>query len=267
MKKFKWSKTEYKLKSIIKAILTPIIDNFIYTIKYAGMKVKLKGGFEFLRKWNFLDKEEKYFLDFNLTDKIIYDIGSHIGILTIFFAKSAKFVVAFEPNPETFIKLIKNVHLNSIENVKILNLGIGNKKDKSIIVMRKYNPGSGSMDKEIQNKITSETGTKNVEVNIDTLDNCFKEYNLPKPDFIKIDIEGLEYDALIGMNEIIKNWKPSLYIEIHGADYQCKLTNINRIVNYLYKRSYNIYHIESGKVISRKNVSAALEGHIYCTSK
>ena len=113
----------------------------------------------------------------------------------------------------------------------------------------------------------SETGTKNVEVNIDTLDNCFKEYNLPKPDFIKIDIEGLEYDALIGMNEIIKNWKPSLYIEIHGADYQCKLTNINRIVNYLYKRSYNIYHIESGKVISRKNVSAALEGHIYCTSK
>lgn len=125
MRKYKWTKVENKLKRIIKAILLPIIDNITYTIKYGDTNIRLKGGFYFL-----------------------HDIGSHIGILTIFFAKSSREVVAFEPNQETFLKLKKNVRLNGIYNVEFLNIAIGSRRETKTLIMPKFFPGSGSLGKK-----------------------------------------------------------------------------------------------------------------------
>jgi hypothetical protein len=87
---------------------------------------------------------------------------------------------------------------------------------------------------------------------------------LSKPDFIKIDVEGLEMDVLLGMGKTIKNYKPKLFIEIHGHDTKSKIKNAQEIVEFLVTKGYSIRHVESGDVINSHNARIAKEGHLYC---
>lgn len=82
-------KIKYVLRSLIKSVLTPITNDYIYIIKYGGIEVTVKGGLEFLSVSHHSTPEERFLSNLHLQGKTIYDLGSHIGILTIFFAKSS----------------------------------------------------------------------------------------------------------------------------------------------------------------------------------
>jgi FkbM family methyltransferase len=74
-------------------------------------------------------------------------------------------------------------------------------------------------------------------INFDKLDNKIKV--LDENSFIKFDIEGAELDALKGMSEIIKNYKPNLAVSIyHGSN------DFFEIPHYLIKNYSNIYKFE-----------------------
>ncbi len=87
----------------------------------------------------------------------------------------------------------------------------------------------GSLDEKIQSQIIKEGNFKQLKVKVDKLDNIITTFNLPKPDFIKIDIEGMEYKALLGMSQTVQYYFPKFYIEIHGVDENSKFENIHRI--------------------------------------
>lgn len=54
---------------------------------------------------------------YNYSDGVVVDIGGYIGDTAIYFAKKgAKYVFTYEPNPLNFEYLLKNVHLNKLEN-------------------------------------------------------------------------------------------------------------------------------------------------------
>jgi hypothetical protein len=67
------------------------------------------------------------------------------------------------------------------------------------------------------------------------------------------------------MRGIIKDYKPKLFIEIHGVDMQRKIENVQRVVDFLITREYCIYHIESGETITSSNAQIAREESLYCT--
>ena len=255
---------KYYMKSMIKACLLPITKRLCYSIKYGGVRLKLRGGLNFLR-FKRLDQEEQFLCNLDLKEKIIYDVGSHIGILTIFFAKKCGGgrVISFEPNPETYLQLQNNVQLNQVNNVEILSMGIGDKQEIKTLAVRKYYPGSGSMEDDIKSDILREK-YKTFQVEVDTLDNCIEKKDLPKPDLIKIDIEGMEYNALLGMAETLSKYKPLLYIEIHGSNERNKIENIQKIVKFIESHDYSIYHVESKQKIDDNNFLMAKKGHIFC---
>lgn len=157
-----------------------------------------------------------------------------------------------------------NVELNGLDNVEILNIGIGDKRETKTLVVRCYNSATGSMEKNIQSHILKEIWSKSLQVEVDTLDRCIEANKLPKPDFIKIDIEGMEHNALLGMAETISKYKPSMYIEIHGADKESKIENVQRIVRFLDLYGYSIYHVESEQAVTNNNAQIIKEGHIFC---
>jgi hypothetical protein len=99
---------------------------------------------------------------------------------------------------------------------------------------------------------------------VDSLDHIVLMNHLPKPDFIKIDIEGMEYEALLGMAQVVHECFPSLYIEIHGADEGSKTANIRRIVELLQSWGYSILHVESKQNITGDNHQVGATGHIFC---
>jgi len=108
-------------------------------------------------------------------------------------------------------------------------------------------------------------GTIVEEIPIITLDEETPQAGLPAPDFIKIDIEGWEIEALRGARHTLESHKPALFLEMHGETMREKKRKVAEIVAFLWDINYRrIQHIETGVAITPDNASLAIEGHLYC---
>lgn len=261
--------TEYtsRIKATITSALMSLVKNRVYTSRSGLVKgLKRKGGLGFIPRQPQL--EEKFLLGLDINGQTIYDIGGNAGLFTIFFAQSVGKngkVITFEPNPESCNMIFEHLKLNDFDNIEVRQIALGKKREKATLAIRKSDTGTGSLQEDIKASILQEKGAKTIQVEIDTIDNQITTNNLPKPDFVKIDVEGLERDVLEGMRGVIKDYKPKLFIEIHGVDMQRKIENVQRVVNFLIAREYSIYHVESGEIITSSNAQIAKEGHIFCT--
>jgi len=246
--------------------MTTVSKNHVYTARFGGEKFKLRGDLGFWLLWRRDTGEERFLTALSLNGKTVYDVGSYIGVLTVFFAKTVGEngrVVAFEPNPDNFTKAKGKVKLNGLDNVHLVDVGIGSQRRTTELTFPRWRAGAGSMDDGIRQRIVKDGKFESIEVQVDTLDNCIEANRLPTPDLVKIDIEGMEYDALVGMAETIRRHRPALYIEIHGADVNTRMLNARRLWEFLHSREYSISHVESGQAIT-DHTQIAKEGHIYC---
>jgi len=82
---------------------------------------------------------------------------------------------------------------------------------------------------------------------------------------VKIDIEGMELQALQGMHRLLLDRRPELYIEMHGATTKEKVENAHAVTAYLEERGYKIYDVEHGDYITLATLGDRRPGHIYCT--
>lgn len=143
-----------------------------------------------------------------LKGSIVFDCGSCHGDSTwqLNYDLKPKLVVSIEPMKNLYQQLLRNIRLNRIINVLPLNIGVGDK----ITTAHMTNKGGMSSISE-----------KGVLVKIDTIDNIVNRENLGHIGLIKMDIEGYEYNALIGARETIKRHKPALIIAIYhkGRDF------------------------------------------------
>jgi FkbM family methyltransferase len=215
-----------------------------------------------------ITQEEAFLTSLDLRGKTVYDIGGFIGLLSVVFAKATGptgKVIVFEPNEQNYTQLLDNIRLNRVANVKALKLGIADSKNNDrLFLVRESVAATGSLDQEIQSQIIKEGNFRRFHIEVDTLDNVVVTHGLEKPDFIKIDIEGMEYQALLGMTEILRTRSPQFHIEIHGVDQASKRENISRIVEFLKPHGYSIWHVETRQFIDNGNSAIAQEGHIFC---
>jgi FkbM family methyltransferase len=141
------------------------------------------------------------------TNSVILDVGANIGNHSIFWATigKASVVHAFEPVPETYKILCKNIEINSISKVVTPhNIGLGKKQSAAVIDFHASDNIGGTSIKEsnILNKYV---------MRVDCLDNM--DLKLKKIDFIKIDVEGFEIDVLMGMLKTLEKYRPIVFIE------------------------------------------------------
>ena len=129
-------------------------------------------------------------------DDIIFDVGSHIGFFTINSAKKCGAggkVFCFEPNPDTFHRLKKNIEINGLKNVNPNNLAISDKKG-----LIKLKIGESSEGSTIMYKGSLEFYSKDIEIESVTLDEFITSKNIKNIDILKIDTEGAEVLILKG---------------------------------------------------------------------
>ena len=130
---------------------------------------------------------------------IVIDIGANIGYYTLMFAKlvgDTGKIYSFEPDPRNFLILEKNIQINGYNNIILEKKAVSNKLGKATLYVNENSAGS-SMHKP--NNVVDQ-----IYVDLITLDNYF-EVNAITPDFIKIDIEGYELNALKGMESILQS--------------------------------------------------------------
>jgi hypothetical protein len=105
------------------------------------------------------------------------------------------------------------------------------------------------------------------EIPITTLDEDIRDNGLPAPDFIKIDIEGMESEALLGARQTLAD-HPGLFLEMHGETINEKRRKVAEIVAILEEAGYrDITHVESSSRVTSSNTAVAVQGHLYCPSR
>lgn len=134
----------------------------------------------------YLDKiYAPYFL--GKKDLTILDVGANIGLATNYFAKYGK-VYAVEPCQEHFDCLTKMVEFNELKNVTPIQYAISTTNGEATFY-HSPNSTANSFFKMVE-------GADSEIVKTHTLGELFKEYKLEHVDFMKLDIEGSEYDVL-----------------------------------------------------------------------
>jgi len=156
---------------------------------------------------------EKYHV-FKEGDTIV-DAGANVGIFTIKAAKTVGaqgVVIAIEPSLDNLKFLETNIKLNDLKNTIVVRKGLWNKKGRKKLYLS-YMPGSHSL-------IYRENIDRFSEIEVDKLDSIVKETGIKKVDFIKMDIEGAEVEALEGARQILRNDDLKMIIELHGNPIQ-----------------------------------------------
>jgi FkbM family methyltransferase len=250
------------------------VDSFAYTARHGIARgLRRQGGLGWLpsfvprtSEWN---AEEAFARRLFLRGQTVYDVGGDQGLYAIFFADRVGErgqVVVFEPNPASCRRIRRNAEINGLRNIRIVPMGLGERRERLPFTVPVHEPARGTAVPSIASHIRNEVRAllPGMEIEVVALDEEIPRSGLPRPDFIKLDVEGMEYPALKGMSRTLAEHRPRLSIEIHGADRQEKVDNVRRVVALLEGLGYRIRHIESGTAIDGTNADLACEGHLDC---
>jgi len=164
-------------------------------------------------------------------DSIVLDIGAHIGSFTTFLAGIAKQVYAFEPAPKTFKKLFENTM--QFTNVLWWDVAIGDKdNNNSTLYLCPTDPG---MHRLYDSKWCKDG--KKITVEQMKIDSIIPDTK--KIDFVKLDIEGYEYHAIRGMQEVIKRDHPTIMMEWHPPSLIEAGSNPKEFYDFMLELGYN----------------------------
>jgi FkbM family methyltransferase len=252
---------------LVAFISQKLFGNFTYTVRHGLARgMRRKGGLGFLPVSAKPTEEEVFLGALPLEGKVVYDIGAFEGLLTLYFSRRAKQVIAFEPNPRNRAKCLENLRLNKIANVRLINEGVSNAPGTVTLVFDPLMPGAGTVDESIAQQISSSVdAARTVEITVLPLDEHLHRKELPPPDLIKIDIEGLEFQALQGMEQVLARYSPGLYIEMHGATVTEKLANAQAVVGFLDAHGYGVFDVENKRYLTPANLGGHRPSHLYCT--
>ncbi|MGB6946424.1 MAG: FkbM family methyltransferase [Bryobacteraceae bacterium] len=237
-----------------------LFDHFTYTVRHGLIRrMKRRGGLGWMPEWLSREtREEMFWHNLALDGLVVYDVGAFHGILTLFFASRCAQVIAYEPNQANHARLIENIALNSLENVRVRNLGVGAQPGSGTLHYDPTMAGGGSLHPSASAPVSQR-------IQITTLDRDIATASLPPPDLIKIDVEGWELEALEGARATLDAYHPALFLEMHGETLREKQRKAAEIIAFLYNAGYaDILHVETGAAITLANAALAAEGHLYC---
>ena len=187
--------------------------------------------YDCLKKGNVWEKSmlNKFVEIINEGDTVI-DCGANIGLhsleLSLLVGDNGN-VFSFEAIPAIYDCLNKTIELNEIENITTINNGLFSKDNEDLVFKSDLSGRSGLYRK-------SSVFTKSFTVKSITLDTYFKDYD-KKIHFIKIDVEGCEFEVLEGAKELIKKHKPKIIVEVWKS-----ITRTTQLFKWLEENDYSL---------------------------
>ena len=135
---------------------------------------------------------------------IVFDCGANIGSFSAIALSKGCEVHAFEPIPDTFALLKKNLRHYKSEKQYLNMIGLSNKTSIEDFYIH---PSSLS-----NSYLIADGNKERISIPVTTIDHYVKENNIKKVDFIKVNIEGAERHMLLGATDTIKKYRPKLSI-------------------------------------------------------
>lgn len=203
--------------------------SFISNVKYSNNENNCWAPF-----WEIFIKKVYEYKDIKVKKgDIVVDLGSNIGLFSIYsIFNGASKVYSVEALPTTYNYLFNNV---KNYNIDTLNVAISDGITKDFFISDRS--GSSSIYNKTEKKVT---------VNCLDFNNFIENYNINHINFLKIDIEGSEYDMFENINEnYLRNNIDIIFLEFHIINNY----NIDNIINKLINNNYECIITDRNEVV------------------
>jgi FkbM family methyltransferase len=168
----------------------------------------------------------------------VLDVGANIGHHSLFMSRlvgATGKVIALEPMLAMREQFEKSIALNSITNINIEPLALGEKESTETIYINKGSVASSSI-------VNTSKGDTEETIHVVTLDSLSLA-----PSFMKIDVEGYEYFALQGGEETVAQQHPVILLEYSPIYYRKSNPSHSKdIITFLRRHNYSIFDLEDG---------------------
>nr|WP_312577414.1 FkbM family methyltransferase [Sedimentibacter sp.] len=206
-----------------------LIEKINYSLYYFEMKIRYESYSNQYFEESIIKLEE---------DEVFVDGGAYIGDTVLEFINRTNnnynVIYSFEPDGKNFQRLLENC--SGLKNIKIINKGLWNAEN-----VLKF-----SADKEALSAF-EEMG--DIRVHVTSLDNILLEDHI-EPTFIKYDIEGSEYEALLGAKTVVQKYKPKLAICVyHKKEDLYEIPKLIKTLCHEYKLYLRHYSNSNGDTI------------------
>lgn len=149
------------------------------------------------------ENETRFLLDILRPGMIVLDIGAHVGYYTILAGLRVSpggAVHAFEPMASSYSRLLENVTLNQLDNVTANHCAVSDRAERATLwVGDPLNTGMSGLSRD-----EGLSGRKE-EVRAVTIDGYLDGLRIRRVDVVKIDIQGAEHAALVGMKQTLRS--------------------------------------------------------------
>ncbi len=203
---------------------TMIVNRLDYRMIDANLGIGV--GFQILESGAFDPAEIKIALDLLALRRRHYgdgvlaiDCGANIGVHTIEWAKAMVgwgSVLAIEAQERIYYALAGNIAINNCFNAMALHAAISSEAGTMKIPNPNYLVASSFGSLELRQRSNNEFIGQPINYAENTLEVstvALDDFNFPRVDFIKLDVEGMEMEALAGASKTIDRCRPILLIE------------------------------------------------------
>ncbi|TMI42696.1 FkbM family methyltransferase [Candidatus Bathyarchaeota archaeon] len=170
--------------------------------------------------------------------KLYIDAGANCGMWTLQASKHYDQVIAIEPTKTTAKALKTNLRSNGIRNVKVIEAAVSDKNGQRAFWTWPDGPMGNSLYYEPVT-YTSDYGVSRDPSLIRTI--TIDSLNV-NPTMIKLDVEGAEFDAILGAVNTIARCRPKLFVEIHHPENEQKI--IDTLPDYEWSKHHRLMQID-----------------------
>lgn len=193
----------------------------------------------------------------------VFDVGANVGdwTKTVLGIIPDAAIHSFEPCLGTFSTLKEN---NFPANVILNNFGLGSKNEEKDFYITGEDSTVNSL--YLRNDILDKNNCRKETISLKSLDNYCAEKNVDRIDFLKIDVEGNEFEVLLGAKRLLSENKIGLIQLEYGGTYIDSRVFLRDVFDYFHKDnkfSYSFYKILYNKIL-RVEYSEDLENFQYC---
>lgn len=227
----------FKLKTL--AFTKPVVKNIRYSNKNFNLLIDPKNGYLDSQIYALKLYEPHIVTQFikNIHEGYVcLDIGANIGHHTVIMSQCAGksgHVYAYEPIPYIREQMENSLAMNDIINVTTIPDALSDKEGEMILSI---NPGNVA-----GSSFVNDSKSEKMSVIVRTLDS----YDYKRIDFMKIDVEGFEYNVLLGGEKTIATHRPKILFEFSPEYYRKNSSSDTmNILRFFKKHGYTLIDLE-----------------------
>lgn len=144
-----------------------------------------------------------FWFDRAKTASVVFDVGANVGFYSLLAAQanSGAQVHAFEPTPDIAKRLLDHSDMNNFQNIVVNQVGVGDVGGRGRL---RHCQGDSGANDGMNFVVSGLSHPNDVEVEIISIDDYCRAKDIRLIDLLKIDVEGAEYDVLLGADSLLR---------------------------------------------------------------